>query len=156
MNQDGNYIFDSSLTTGYPRHTIVNFVIENNLKFCNFRRIQQHLSPASTTVQSSTPVSESETDCLTDSNVPGMVPNSILPCWFFTVGWNLKTSNADPCVSEAYFSSPRMCLNLRALIFHRNTKKEGRRSAYRQTSFWVAWKAKGVARTLEEYVQSWC
>jgi len=33
-------------------------------------RIQQHLSPASTTVQSSTPVSESETDCLTDSNVP--------------------------------------------------------------------------------------
>ena len=24
-----------------------------------------------------------------------------------------------------YFSSPRMCLNLRALIFHRNIKKEG-------------------------------
>ena len=50
---------------------------------------------------------------------------------------------------RAYFSSPRMCLNLHALIFHHNTKKEGRRSAYRQTSFWVARKAKGVARTLE-------
>ena len=48
-----------------------------------------------------------------------------------------------------YFSSPRMCLNLRALIFHRNIKKEGRHSAYRQTSFRVARKAKGVARTLE-------
>ena len=38
-------------------------------------------------------------------------------------------------VSKTYFSSPRMGLNLRALIFHRNIKKEGRRSAYRQPSF---------------------
>ena len=52
---------------------------------------------------------------------------------------------------RSYFSSPRMCLNLRALIFHRNNKKEGRRSAYRQTCFWVSQSHSRVSQSTHLY-----
>ena len=44
-----------------------------------------------------------------------------------------------------------MGLNLRALIFHRNNKKEGRRSAYRQTSFRVSQSHSRVSQSTHLY-----
>ena len=41
-------------------------------------------------------------------------------------------------ICRAYVATTMMGLNLCALIFHRNNKKEGRRSVYRQTCFWVS------------------
>ena len=44
-----------------------------------------------------------------------------------------------------------MGLNLRALIFHRNNKKEGSRSAYRQTCFWVSQSHSRVSQSTHLY-----
>ena len=49
-----------------------------------------------------------------------------------------------------------MGLNLRALIFHRNNKKEGRRSAYRQTCFWVSQSHSRVSQSTHMYATFVC